>query len=53
MKDLITSLIKFDGIRNQNVVKWLKYIEEGFDRVQLQASHKYIAVQYFLTNDDA
>ncbi|CAF3589952.1 unnamed protein product [Rotaria sp. Silwood1] len=53
MEDLITSLIKFDGTRNQDVVKWLQYIQEIFNRVQLQASYNYIAVHYFLTNDAA
>ncbi|CAF1082397.1 unnamed protein product [Rotaria sp. Silwood1] len=53
MEELIRSLIKFDGILNQDVIQWLAYIEEVFDRIQLQASNKYVAVQYFLTNGAA
>lgn len=53
MEDLIRSLIKFDCARNQDVIKWLQYIETVFDGLQLQASHKYIAVPSFLTNDAA
>jgi hypothetical protein len=53
MEELIRSLIKFDGARNHDVVKWLQYIEEVFDRLQAQASHKYVALSYFLTSDAA
>ncbi|CAF1454340.1 unnamed protein product, partial [Rotaria sordida] len=53
MEELIRSVIQFDGALNQDVIQWLEYIEEVFDRVQLQTSNKYIAIQYFLTNSAA
>lgn len=53
MEDLLASIIKFDGTRNQDVVQWLQYTEEVFDRLQFQTSHKYIIIEFFLTDDAA
>jgi hypothetical protein len=50
MEELLGAIIKFDGARNHDVVEWLQYIEEIFDRHQLQASLKYAVVPYFLTS---
>jgi hypothetical protein len=53
LKEQIKTIIKFSGSANEDVLKWLKDVEEIFDRAQLQSSHKYLAIQSYLIGSAA
>jgi len=53
IEELIRTITKFGGTVNEDVLEWLKNIDEVFDRVQLQPSNKYIAAQSYLTKTAA
>jgi len=49
VKGQIKTLTKFGGADTEDVVKWLQDMEAVFDRVKLEPSDKFIAIQCYLT----
>ena len=48
-KEQIKTLAKFSGSPDEDVITWLRNVEEVFDRTQIQSDNRYIAVQSYLT----
>jgi hypothetical protein len=53
VKEELKTLPKFGGGEHEDVVKWLKKVNEVFDQAQLQSNNKYLAVQSYLTDTAA
>ena len=53
VKEELKTLPKFGGGKSEDVVKWLKKINDVFDQAQLNPSNKYLAVQSYLTDTAA
>jgi hypothetical protein len=53
VKEELKTLPKFGGGTGQDVVKWLKKVNEVFDQAQLQSPNKYLAIQSYLTDPAA
>ncbi|CAF1009416.1 unnamed protein product [Rotaria sp. Silwood1] len=49
-KEQIRNFSKFAGAPDEDVIKWIQYMEAVFDRAQLQPSNKFIAIQSYLTD---
>lgn len=48
-KELTKSLTKFSGAATEDVVKWLRDVDEVYDCAQLQPSNRFIAIRSYLT----
>jgi hypothetical protein len=53
VKEELKTLPKFGGDTGEDVIKWLKKVNEVFDQAQLQPPNKYLAVQSYLTGTAA
>jgi hypothetical protein len=47
-REQVKTLTKFSGSESEDVLHWLKHIEEVFDRALIQPSNKYLAIQSYL-----
>jgi hypothetical protein len=47
-KEQVKTLAKFGGSEHEDVIIWLKDVEDVFDRAQIQSSNKYLAIQSYL-----
>ena len=53
VKEELKTLPKFGGSTGEDVVQWLKKVNDVFDQAQLQPPNKYLAVQSYLTDTAA
>ena len=53
VEDLVKTIPYYGGNFHEDVVQWLHTINEIFDRMNMQPSHRYLAVQSFLTKTAA
>ncbi len=49
-KEQVKSLTKFSGADSEDVIQWLKNVDEVFDRALLQPENKYLAIQSYLVD---
>ncbi|CAF3667086.1 unnamed protein product [Rotaria sp. Silwood1] len=49
-KEQVKTLTKFSGSDFEDIIHWLKHVEEVFDRALIQPSNKYLAIQPYLAD---
>jgi len=49
-KEQVKTLTKFSGSDSEDVIHWLKHVEEVFDRALIQPSNRYLAIQSYLAD---